>query len=56
MRLVELRTVKKRWSEEFNAYFDQKHYITITEKQFMKFADAVQRVAIDLQELSLVET
>ena len=31
--LVELRTVKKRWSDETNSYFDQTHYITISKEQ-----------------------
>jgi len=31
--LVELRTTKKRWSNETSDYFDQIHYITISKEQ-----------------------
>jgi len=31
--LIELKTIRKRWSDEMGAYYKQSHYITISEDQ-----------------------
>lgn len=52
--LIELRTMKKRWSEECNSYFDQKHYITITLTQFLGLYKAMKDNAVESGELEIV--
>lgn len=39
--LVELRTIKKRWSDETCSYFEQVHYITISKEQMQSFIVAM---------------
>jgi hypothetical protein len=37
LNLVELKTTKKRWSDESWAYYNQDHYISISHEQFVNF-------------------
>ena len=55
VHLMELRTMKKRWSEECNSYFDQKHYITITLTQFLGLYKAMKANVAQLGELDTPE-
>lgn len=43
LNLVELKTVKKKWSEEIKSYYDQNQYITVTEEQLI---DLLKKVKI----------
>ncbi len=47
--------MKKRWSEECNSYFDQKHYITITLTQFLALYKAMKANVAQLGELETPE-
>jgi len=40
--LVELKTVKKKWSEEIRSYYDQNQYITVTEEQLVDLLKTVK--------------
>lgn len=42
LNLVELKTVKKKWSEEIKSYYDQNQYITITEEQLIDLLKTVK--------------
>lgn len=35
--LIELKTIKKQWSDEMGAYYNQNHYITVSEDQLNNF-------------------
>jgi hypothetical protein len=39
--MVELKTTKKRWSDETNSYYDQNHYITISNDQLVGFLKTI---------------
>lgn len=43
LNLVELKTVKKKWSEEIKSYYDQNQYITITEEQLLDLLSTVKK-------------
>ncbi len=42
LNLVELKTVKKKWSEEIKSYYDQNQYITIAEEQLIDLLKTVK--------------
>lgn len=42
LNLVELKTVKKKWSEETGSYYSQSQYITISEDQLVNLVEAVR--------------
>jgi len=42
LNLVELKTVKKKWSEEIRSYYDQNQYITVTEEQLIDLLKTVK--------------
>jgi hypothetical protein len=42
LNLVELKTVKKKWSEEIKSYYDQNQYITVTEEQLIDLLKTVK--------------
>ena len=42
LNLVELKTVKKKWSEEIRSYYDQNQYITVTEEQLVDLIKTVK--------------
>ena len=35
LHLVELKTVKKKWSDQIKSYYDQNQYITVSEEQLI---------------------
>lgn len=43
LNLVELKTVKKKWSNEIKSYYDQNQYITISEEQLVDLLEKVKR-------------
>lgn len=45
INLVELKTVKKRWSDESDSYYNQSHYITLSHKQLVNFVQSVNSLA-----------
>ncbi|MDD3145468.1 MAG: hypothetical protein PHV23_05145 [Candidatus Gracilibacteria bacterium] len=42
LNLIELKTVKKRWSEDIKSYYDQNQYITVTEEQLIDLLKTVK--------------
>ena len=42
LNLVELKTVKKKWSNEIKSYYDQNQYITVTEEQLTDLLKTVK--------------
>jgi len=42
LNLVELKTIKKKWSEEIKSYYDQNQYITVTEEQLIDLLKTVK--------------
>ena len=42
LNLVELKTIKKRWSEDIKSYYDQNQYITVTEEQLVDLLKTVK--------------
>ena len=42
LNLIELKTIKKKWSEDIKSYYDQNQYITITEEQLIDLLKTVK--------------
>ena len=42
LNLIELKTVKKKWSEDIKSYYDQNQYITIAEEQLIDLLKTVK--------------
>ena len=42
LNLIELKTVKKKWSNEIKSYYDQNQYITVTEEQLTDLLKTVK--------------
>ncbi len=42
LNLIELKTVKKKWSDDIKSYYDQNQYITITEEQLVDLLENVK--------------
>ena len=42
LNLVELKTIKKKWSEDIKSYYDQNQYITIAEEQLIDLLKTVK--------------
>jgi len=42
LNLIELKTVKKKWSDDIKSYYDQNQYITITEEQLVDLLEKVK--------------
>lgn len=42
LNLVELKTVKKKWSENIKSYYDQNQYITVSEEQLIDLLKTVK--------------
>jgi hypothetical protein len=42
LNLVELKTIKKKWSEDIKSYYDQNQYITVTEEQLIDLLKTVK--------------
>lgn len=40
--LVELKTIKKEWSDEMDSYYKQSHYITLSEDQLARLIRSMQ--------------
>jgi len=39
LQLIELKTIKKRWSDETSSYYKQSQYITISQDQLAHLID-----------------
>ena len=42
LNLIELKTIKKKWSEDIKSYYDQNQYITIAEEQLIDLLKTVK--------------
>ncbi len=42
LSLVELKTVKKKWSEQIKSYYDQNQYITVSIEQLIDLLKTVK--------------
>ena len=40
--LVELKVIRKKWSDELGSYYRQSQYITISQEQFMEFLESTK--------------